>query len=164
MSRFKTIKTQFGDDFGLIKFNESGELYLATSSTPILFGIETSEELLAEYFSKFRLEWEDRNFDWEKDFPSYWELVEVELNIINTKKSWIEEWIENREEWEELSLSEAATVISIIESDKLEPFDVSSSLHISESRYRVNDDIIRFIGAVSGNKSDDIIEKLKIKK
>ncbi len=100
--------------------------------------------------------------------PKDWELVEVEINIVKTEikkkeKSWIKEWIENREEWEELSPSEAAIVISIIDIEKIEPFDVSSSLHVSETRYKIDDDIIRFIGAVSGNKSEDVIEKLKKK-
>jgi hypothetical protein len=71
MSKFKTLRTQFEDDFGLIQFNGVGEVYLATSSTPTLFGIESNEDSLAEFFSKFRIEGEDRNFDWKKDF-SLW--------------------------------------------------------------------------------------------
>lgn len=82
MSKFKTLRTQFDDDYGLIEFNESGEVYLATSYKPTLFGIESNEESLAEYFSKFRIEGEDRNFDWEKDLPEDWELVEVEIKEV----------------------------------------------------------------------------------
>ncbi len=167
MNKFKTLKTSFEDDYGLIQFNGVGEVYLATSSTPTLFGIESNEDSLAEFFSKFRIEGEDRNFDWKKDLPKEWELVEVQINIVNTEiekkeKSWIEEWIENREEWEELSPSEAAVVISIIDIEKIEPFDVSFSLHLCETRYKIGDDIIRFIGEGEDNSSD-IIEKLKKK-
>lgn len=164
MNKFKTLRTQFENDYGLIQFNDSGEVYLATSSTPSLFGIESNEESLAEYFSKFRIEWENRNFDWKKDLPEDWRLVEVEIKIVETKtkeESWFEKWVKNLEEWEELSPSEAAIVISIIETEEIEPFDVSNSIHVSESRYKIDDDIIRFIGADSGNKSDDIIERLK---
>ena len=166
MNKFKTLRTQFENDYGLIQFNDSGEVYLATSSTPSLFGIESTEESLAEYFSKFRIEGEDRNFDWKKDLPEDWELVEVEIKIVETKtkeESWVEKWIKNMEEWEELSPSEAAIVKSIIRIEKIKPFDVSNSFHVSESRYKIDDDIIRFIGAIGEDNSGDIIEKLKKK-
>lgn len=82
MSKFKTLRTQFEDDYGLIEFNGSGEVYLATSSKPTLFGIESSEESLAEFFSKFRIEGENRNFDWKKDLPEDWKLITVEIKKV----------------------------------------------------------------------------------
>lgn len=82
MNKFKTLRTQFEGDYGLIQFNDSGEVYLVTSSKPNLFGIESSEESLAEFFSKFRIEGENRTFDWKKDLPEDWKLITVEIKEV----------------------------------------------------------------------------------
>jgi hypothetical protein len=83
MVKFKAIKTEYDDDFGIIDFIHSDkELVIATSAMPQLFGVESTEEFLAEHWSKYKIYGEDRNFDWEKDFPKEWSLVEVEIKIL----------------------------------------------------------------------------------
>lgn len=175
MSKFKTLRTQFEDDYGLIQFNFVDEVYLATSSTPILFGIESSEESLAEFFSKFRIEGEDRNFDWNKDIPEEWKLVTVEiseveeikpLNIVSDyikdmEDGIVSDYVKNMEQWEEMSESEQAIIKSIVEVEKIEPISTNSSFHIYEERYVVDGDTFRFISAISDTTGECEIEKLK---
>lgn len=166
MNKFKAISTEFENDFGRIEINGIGEIYLGTSSMPELFGIESTEESLAEYFSKFKIEGEDRNFDWDKDFPKNWKLVEVEIKVIDKSSafSFMEDYVNNLEEWEELSPSESAIVKSIVEVEEIEPFEIHTSFHVCESRYKIDDDIIRFIGAIGAKEEDYIFERLKNKK
>lgn len=165
MSKFKSIITEFDDDFGRIEFNGNGEIFLATSSMPELFGIDSTEESLADYFSKFKMEGEDRNFEWDKDLPKGWKLVEVEIKVVDKfdVSSFVENYINNLEEWEELTPQEAAIVESIVHNEEIEPFEINVSLHVSESKYKVDDDIIRFIGAIGDKRENYKLERLKNK-
>lgn len=93
MSKFKVFKTSYEDDYGVLETITNGYgqkcVMVCTSSKPQLIGIDATEEFLAEYFSKYRIyiddedgEVEERNFDYQKDVPKDWELVEVEIKII----------------------------------------------------------------------------------
>lgn len=163
MSKFKTLRTQFEDDYGLIEFNDSGEVYLATSSKPTLFGIESSEESLAELFSKFRIEGENRNFDWKKDLPEDWKLITVEIKEIEeiTPLNIVSDYLKSLEQWEEMSESEQAVIKSIIEIEKIKPTSTSSSFHIYEERYIVDGETFRLTSAISDSSGECTIEKLK---
>jgi len=163
MSRFKVFKTKYEDTFGFLEFmsGKDGEssIMICKSSKPQLFGIEYTEELLSSYFSKYRIYGErERNFDWNKDIPEDWELVEVEIKIIEESKIDLSK-IVSSEEWEELGDSESEFFRSIIEGEKIKPLELHSSFHVWEERYKIGDDIIRLIGAIGYDGSS--VEKLK---
>lgn len=169
MSKFKVLKTEHEETFGVIEIITNGYgqscVMVCTSSKPHLFGIESTKEFLADYLSKYRIyrdeddeDQEERNFDWEKDIPKEWKLVEAEVKVVEEPKVDLSEVV-GSEEWEELSDSESAIVKSIIEVEEIEPFDRSSSLHIWEDRYKIDDDTIRLIGAI-GQKGSSV-ERLK---
>lgn len=160
MSKFKTLITQFEDDYGIINITESGEVYLGTSFMPVLFGIESSEESLAEFFYKFNIEGENRNFDWKKDLPENWKLITVEISEIEEVKplNIVSDYIKNLEQWVSISKSEQAVIKSIVEVEKIKP--TSTSTHIYEERYVVDGKIFRFISEISDHSGDCEIQKL----
>ncbi len=166
MSRHKAIKTQHEDMYGVLEFfGKENSIMACTSARPQLFGIESDEKSLSEYFSKYRKYAAERNFDWEKDFPKEWELVEVEINIVEKPSisNFFLNYVKNLEVWEEVSPSEAEKITSIIRFEGIEPFDESSSLHVYETRYRVDGEVIRLIGAI-GEDSGYSVERLKKEK
>jgi len=66
----KVIKTSNEDEYGVIEFHEDNKtVFIGTSSTSKLYGMVSTEEFLAEYYSQFDLEGENRKFDWKKDIP-----------------------------------------------------------------------------------------------
>jgi hypothetical protein len=87
MSRFKVFKTKYEKTFGVLEpfTNGYGEtsIMICTSSKPQLFGIDSDEESLKSYFSKYRIYGveEERKFDWDLDIPKDWKLVEAEIVI-----------------------------------------------------------------------------------
>lgn len=170
MSRFKVLKTEHEETFGILETITNGYgqscVMVCTSSKPQLLGIECDEKFLAEYFSKYRIyrdehddDQEERNFDWEKDIPKEWKLVEAEVRLIEEPGDIDLTKIVSSEEWEELNESQSAIVRSIIEIEEIKPFENHSSLHIWEQRYKIDDDTIRLIGAIGSE--DSSVERLK---
>lgn len=72
--KFKTFITATGE-YGLIEYNERGTYTLSTSTTPQLFGIQTTLVDLFSYWGEY-IDNEDKKF-----ISQNWKLVECEITL-----------------------------------------------------------------------------------
>lgn len=105
----------------------------------------------------------DALFEYENDIFLKIKSLENKIEDLEDKvevSDFVKRFVLSLETWEPLSGSESAIIKSIIEIENIRPTSTSNSLHVSESRYEIDGDTFRLIGAVSGNKEDDDVEKL----
>lgn len=76
----------------------------------------------------------------------------VKKDKIHTISSFMENYIKNIEEWIEIETD--------IDFNNIEPFENSSSLHVIEYRYKVNNNIYRLLYSIEGS-SEPVIQILK---
>ena len=76
--KFKTLITSTGE-YGVIDTNIFDEIFVGTSSTPTLYGIDTTIEGLDNYFGHYIFEETEDNFSWNEHVPSDWKLIEIEI-------------------------------------------------------------------------------------
>lgn len=160
MSKYKAIITGTKDTYGMLDIVDN-MVSLSTSGVPQLFYSDVDEE----YFSKFRTEGEGaKPFNFVRDTPENWRLVDVRISVVDKNNddeisNFVKNYIENLEEWEELSESESKNINSVIEADEASPFDTRNSFHVWEERYKIDGDTIRLIGAIG--QDGHSIERLK---
>lgn len=76
--KFKTLITSTGE-YGVIDTNIFDEIFVGTSSTPTLYGIDTTIEGLDNYFGNYIFEETEDNFSWNEHVPSDWKLIDIEI-------------------------------------------------------------------------------------
>lgn len=81
MERFKTFVNSLGE-YGIIEINIFDQVYVATSSTPILYPTTAELDELKNYFKGWVNADTQELFNWEEDVPKDWKFIEVELKRI----------------------------------------------------------------------------------
>jgi hypothetical protein len=100
-------------------------------------------------------------FDYENEIFLKIQKLEDEISLIECDKvDFVKNFILSLETWEPLDESSSAIIKSIIENENIESKYISNSLHVSESRYEIDGDTFRLIGAIGGSRDTDDVEKL----
>jgi hypothetical protein len=77
---FKTLINNSGE-YGIIEVGLFEGLLIGTSQKPNLYAKEATIEDLKKYYSDFRVDPDEEQFDWETHIPKDWKLVTVEVKI-----------------------------------------------------------------------------------
>jgi hypothetical protein len=77
---FKTLVNDLGE-YCILDISLFQNVYTATSCLPRLYPSSATIELLKEQYSKFVFEDTQEPFDWDKDVPSDWKLIECKVKI-----------------------------------------------------------------------------------
>lgn len=84
-----------------------------------------------------------------------------ETKLPDTKPKWLEEFADKFcQEWERLSEEEGNKIIQQIDEDNIPAYSIGSSLHVSESRYKIEDEEYRVFTYI-GYSGHDVERKKK---
>jgi hypothetical protein len=79
-TKFKTIVTGNGE-YGVLEVTMMDTIYTSTSTTPTIFSHGITFDELKEYFTRWKVNNTDDNFNWETHVPEDWKFVDIEISI-----------------------------------------------------------------------------------